>query len=132
MRGGGLLGQLLVLFLVLQLVEAVVDAALREKFLVGALFAQAAFVEDEDAVGVLDGAEAVCDDERRAAAEQTVQSLANLEFGFGVYAGGSFVEDQEARIVSHGAGEIDELALTYRERRSAFVDRGGDAFREGT
>ncbi len=28
------------------------------------------------------------------------EGFANLEFGFGVHAGGGFVEDQEARIVS--------------------------------
>src|SRR5262252_8283782 len=41
------------LFFVLQLVEPVVNAALRQQFLMRALFAQAAFVEDQDAVGVL-------------------------------------------------------------------------------
>ena len=52
------------LLFVLELVEAVVDAALGEQFLMGALFAEASFVEDEDSVGVLNGAEAMCDDER--------------------------------------------------------------------
>ena len=66
----------------------------------GALFAQAAFVEDEDAVGVLDGAQAMGDDQGGAAAEQAVEGFADLEFGFGVHAGGGFVEDQEAWIVS--------------------------------
>ena len=113
---------------VLELVKAVVDAALGQEFLVGALFAEAAFVEDEDAVGVLDGAEAMGDDERGAAAEEAVERFADQEFGFGVDAGGGFVEDEEARIVSQGAGEIDELALTDAERGAAFVDGGGDAF----
>jgi len=36
--------------------------ALSEEFLVRALLAQAPFVEDEDAVGVLNGAEAMRDD----------------------------------------------------------------------
>ena len=116
------------LLFVLELVEAVVDAALGEEFLMRALFAQAAFVEDEDAVGVLDGAEAVRDDERGAAAEQAVERFADLEFGFGVDAGSGFVEDEEARIVREGAREIDELALADAERGAAFVDGGGDAF----
>ena len=72
------------LLFVLELVEAVVDAALGEQFLMGALFAEASFVEDEDSVGVLNGAEAMCDDERGAAAEQTVERFADLEFGLGV------------------------------------------------
>jgi hypothetical protein len=116
------------LFFVLQLVEAVVDTALREKFLVGSLFAEAAFVEDENAVGVLNGAETVGDDECGAAAQQAIKGFANLEFGFGVHAGGGFVKNQEARIVGHGAGKINQLPLPDRECRSAFINRGGDPF----
>ena len=109
-------GEVEFLLFVLELVEAVVDAALGEEFLMGALFAEAAFVEDEDAVGVLNGAEAMRDDERGAAAEKAVERLADQEFGFGVHAGRGFVEDEEARIVGEGAGEIDELALADAER----------------
>src|SRR5262245_20252650 len=50
-------GKRQVLLLVLELIEAVVDAALEEKLLVRALLAQAPLVKDEDAIGVLDGAE---------------------------------------------------------------------------
>src|SRR6267142_2009389 len=77
-----------------------------------ALFAEAAFVEDEDTIGVLDGAEAMRDDQRGAAAEQAVEGIADLQLGLGVHAGGGFVEDKEARIVREGAREIDKLALT--------------------
>jgi hypothetical protein len=47
------------LFFVLQLVQTVVNAALREKLLMSALFAQAALVEYQDSVGILNGAEAM-------------------------------------------------------------------------
>src|SRR5579863_1440239 len=116
------------LLFVLELVEAVVDAALGEQFLMGALFAEAAFVEDEDAVGVLNGAETMRDDERCAADEQTVERFADQEFGLRVNAGSCFVENEEARIVCEGAREIDELPLADAERGAAFVDGGGDAF----
>jgi len=66
------------LLFVLELVEAVVTAALGEEFLVRALFAEASFVEDEDAVGVLNGAEAMRDDERGAAAEQAIERVADF------------------------------------------------------
>lgn len=46
-------GEMQLLLFVLELVEAVVDAALGEELLVRALLAEAAFVEDEDAVGML-------------------------------------------------------------------------------
>ncbi len=79
------------LLFVLELIEAVVDATLGEEFLVRALFAEAAFVEDEDAVGVLNSAEAMGDDQRGAAAEQAVQGIADLQLGFGIHAGGGFI-----------------------------------------
>src|SRR5258707_1451601 len=71
------------------------------------------------------------DDKRRAAAEEAVEGIADLQLGLGVHAGGGFIKDEEARIVREGAGEIDELALADRERGAALVDAGGDAFGEG-
>src|ERR1700675_3428663 len=66
-RGGiGVLRQMKLLFFVLELVEAEVDSALGEKFLMRALLAEAAFVEHENAVGVLNGAQAVRNDQRGA------------------------------------------------------------------
>src|SRR6266852_8197215 len=95
-----------------------------------ALLAETAFVEDEDAISMLNGAEAVRDDERGAAAEEAVEGVADLRFGLGVDAGGGFIQDEKARIVRESAGEINELALTDGERGAAFVDAGADAFRE--
>lgn len=71
------------------------------------------------------------DDERGAAAEETVEGVANLQLGLGIDAGGGFVEYKEARIVREGASEADELALADRERGAALVDGGADAFGEG-
>jgi len=73
-------------------------------------------VEYEDAVGVLNGAETMRDDQSSAATEQAVESFADLQLGFGVHAGGGFVEDQEARIVRERTREIDELGRWPTER----------------
>ena len=56
-------------------------------------------MEDEDAVGMLDGAQPVSDDDRGAAFDQAVERFANHHFGLGVDAGSGFVENQELRIV---------------------------------
>jgi len=85
-------------------------------------------VEDENAVGMLNGTETMGDDQRGATAEQAVESIADLQLGLCVHARSSFVKDEEARIVGQGAREIDELALTNRQRGAAFVDAGADAF----
>ena len=116
------------MFLVLELIEAVVNAALREEFLVGALFAKAAFVKNEDARGVLNGAQAMSNDERSAARKQTVESFADLQLGFGVNARSRFVKDEKARIVRKSAREANELALADGERGTALVDGGVDPF----
>src|SRR5260221_1248107 len=79
---------------------------------------------------MLNGAEAMRDDKRGAAAEEAVEGIADLQLGFGVHAGGGFIKDEEARIVREGAGEIDELALADGERGAALVDAGADAFGE--
>lgn len=71
---------------ILELVEPVVDPALRKQFLVRALFAQSALMKHKDSVGVLDRAQSMSDDESRTSREQPVQRLANLEFGLGVHA----------------------------------------------
>ena len=115
-------GILKLLVLVLKLVEAVVDAAPREQLLMRAFFAQAALVEDENAVRMLDGAQAMRDHERCAPFEQAVERLANHEFGFRVHAGGGFIQNQELRIVRERAGEADELPLAHGERRAALGD----------
>ena len=118
------------LLFVLQLVQPVINAALRQQFLVRALFAQAAFVEHQDAVGVLNGAEAVRDDQRGAAGEQAVQRFANQQFRFCVHAGRGFVQNQEARIVRQRPRETDQLPLAHRKRGTALVHFRGHALRQ--
>src|SRR5712671_3786028 len=130
-RAAGFEGKVQLLLLVLQLIKAIVNSALSEKLLMRALLAQAAFVEYEDAVRVLNGAEAVRDDQRRAPGEQTIQSFANEQLGLGVHARSGFVQNQETRIVCQGTGKIDELPLADGKRGAALVYVAGDAFRQG-
>ena len=121
-------GQAEFLLLVLELIEAVVDAALREKFLMRALLAEAALVKDENARSVLNGAQTMRDDERSASRKQAVERFANLQLGFCVDARGGFIEDKEARIMRERSREADKLALAYGERGAALVDAGVDTF----
>ena len=119
------------LILVLQLVELVVDSAIRQQFLMSAHFADLAFVHDDDLVGTLDGREAVGNDQRGASFDHAAERVAHFEFGFGIDARSGFVEDQNLRLVRQGAGERDELLLSGRKRRSAlanlFVESVGQA-----
>ena len=88
----------------------------------GADFAKLPFVEGEDAVGVLDGGQSMCDGDGGASAEQAFLGVANEEFGVGFDAGGGFVEDQDFGFVDQGAGEADELFLAGGEVGAAFED----------
>ena len=81
------------LFFVLQLVKPVVNSALGEKFLVRALFAQFALVENQNAVGMLNRAQPMRDHERGAAREQPVERFANQQLGFRIHAGGRFIQN---------------------------------------
>jgi hypothetical protein len=71
---------------------------------------------------VLDGAQAMSDDQGGAALEQAVESLADQHFGGGIDAGGGFVENQESGIVGEGAREADQLALADGESGTALGD----------
>ena len=88
------------------------------------------FVEDEDAIGVLDGAEAMGDDDGGAAGEQAIERLADEHFGGRIHAGGGFVENEQARIVRQGAGKTDELALADGESGAAFADGRVESLRQ--
>jgi len=55
------------------------------------------------------------------ALDHALQSGTDAEFGFGVDARCGFVEDEDARIVGQGAGEVDELLLAV-ERKSRVHD----------
>ena len=54
-----------------------------------------AIVEYEDAVGMLDGAKAVCDNKDRAAFGERFKGLLNLVFALGVEGRSWFVEDDD-------------------------------------
>src|SRR5687767_8265729 len=61
----------------LKLIEAVVQATCGEQFLMGARFAQLTFVQDEDAVHILNRRQAMRDGDRRAAAHHDLEGVAN-------------------------------------------------------
>src|SRR5438094_9606617 len=118
------------LLFVLQLVQTVVDPALREKFLMGALLAQAAFVEYQDSVRILNRAEAMGDHQGGTARQQLVERLTNQQLSFRIHAGCGLIENQKTRIVSQCTREIDQLTLPYGESRATFVYGCGNSFRE--
>jgi hypothetical protein len=67
----------------LEFVQLAIDAvAQREQLLMRAAFAQLSFMHDENAVGALNGREAVSDHQRRASFDHSRQRVADAKFGF--------------------------------------------------
>src|SRR6185437_12181841 len=119
--GGGAVAEFLVS--VLKLVETPVDAAMGEELLVAAHFAKLAAVHDEDGVGALNGGEAVSDNDRGSACDHAFEGGADAEFGVGIDGGSGLIEDEDARVVGEGAGEVDELLLSGGEGIAALAER---------
>lgn len=70
---------------ILQRVKVVIHALLGEELLVVADLLDFAFAHDDDLVGVLDGGEAVRDDEGCAAFDDSVDSVLDEELRFSIY-----------------------------------------------
>src|SRR5438034_2836695 len=118
------------LLLILQLVQTVVDAALSEKFLMSALLAQAALVENQDSVRILNRAEAMGDHQGGTARQQLVERLANQQLSFRIHAGCGLIENQKTRVVRECTREIDQLTLPDGKSRATFVHGCGNSVRE--
>ena len=61
------------------------------------------------------------DGDGRAALCQSSHGFLDLLFRLYVYRGGSFVENEDARVVQNGAGNGDALAFTARQAGTLFA-----------
>ena len=91
-----------------------------QKFVVGAGFFYFAAFHYYNFIGALNGAEAVRNYNGSAALHQLFDGKADEFFGFGIYAGSGFVEDDDFGVVNHGAHKGNELPLPYRKCGAAF------------
>ena len=89
-----------------------------------ALFDDAAFVKDNDLVRLEDGVEAMGDGDGGAALHQFASGFFEQGFGFGIEAGGGFVEDEDGGVFEEGARKGYALGLSAGETGSAFTDDG--------
>ena len=114
----------------LRLVQPPVGALARHQFVVRADLDDPAALQDDQAVGLAQGAQAVGDGDRRAALDQVVERLLDLPLGLGVDRRGRLVEDQDARVDQQRAGDRDPLPLAARERLAALADQRVVAVRQ--
>ncbi len=84
----------------------------------------AAVIQPHNDVRVLDGGQAVCDDEHRASLHQLIHSSLDDRFGAGVDRRGCLVEDHHGRVGVRRAGDRHHLPLSLREVRAVVGERG--------
>ena len=88
-----------------------ITAAAFEEFRVAAAFDDFAFFEDDDAVGIADGGEAVRDDNRGAVFAQALYRFLHFCLAVVVERRGGLVQNQDWRVFVEGAGDGDALLL---------------------
>ena len=108
----------------LELIDALVGSGAAYEPLVGAALYDFALVHDQDEVGVLEGTEAVGDDEGGAALDDLLHGLVDPVLGLRVHAGGGVVQDEDGWVQHQSPGDGEALALPTGEGQSALADPG--------
>ena len=98
-----------------------------QQLVVGARFHDALGTEDEDAVIVLDGGQAVGDGQRGAAMGQLFEAPAHQDLALVVKGAGGLVQDQNRRVLQEDAGDGDALLLAAGKLDAALADIGVEA-----
>ena len=78
---------------------------------VRAVLDEAAVIQDDDAVRILDGRQAVGDDEGRTPDHEPVQGVLHDALAFRIEGRRGFVQDQDAGVLQDGPGNGDALPL---------------------
>ena len=102
----------------LDLHQAGIGAVEGHQLGMASLFGQLAVVENEDAIRISQGAEAVGDGDGGPATDQHAQGVLDRLFRLGVDAAGGLIENEDPRIVEQGAGDGDPLAFPTRQAGS--------------
>ncbi len=98
---------------------------------VAALLGHAAAFHHDDAIGMLNGGEAVRDDEGGAALHQSLQGVLHQALGLRVEGGRGFVEQQNRRVLVKRACDRQTLALPAGQLRRVVAEHGVDAEAQG-
>ena len=87
-------------------------------------------VHHHDAVGALHRRQAVGDDEGGAVGHGGFQRGLHQALALGVQRAGGFIEQQQRRVLQHGAGDADALALAAGDAHAALAQKGLVALRQ--
>src|SRR5258708_17828233 len=110
--------------------EAGVEPVLGDERSVGAGGDDAAVVHDDDAVGRLNGRQAVRDDKRRATLHEALEGELHRLLAFRVERAGGLVEEENGAIGEDRARDRDALALPAGKLHAALTERAREGLRE--
>ena len=104
------------------IIEVGVEAALGEELIVAALLHNVAVPHDENQIRVLNGGEAVGDDEAGAAFHQIGHGLLDEVLGAGIHGGGGLVQNQNLVVGQNGPGDGEPVSYTHLDvyKRQAY------------
>ena len=98
-----------------------------EQFLMRALFDNAGLVDNNNAIGMLNGGQAMGDDQSGAAARQLGQRLLNGQFGGGIERGCGFIQNQDGWVLEEDPGDGHALLLPAGQLDATLADYGVEA-----
>ena len=90
----------------------------------GPRFDNMTVIDDDDVVGVADGAQAMGDDDGRPAFHESVQGSLNDLFTFRIEGRRRFIEDEDAGIFKNSSGDGNALPLTAGQGVAPVADEG--------
>ena len=95
---------------------------MREQFLVSAALDDLAALDHQNLIRAANRRQPMRDDERRAALPQRSQAVLNHHLALAVEARRGLVQQQDARVREHRAGDGHALALAARQPDAALAD----------
>src|SRR5690606_41874 len=107
--------------LVLALVEPAVEAADGHQLVMVATLHDATLVHHQDLVRTRDRRQAVREHERRAAAAQLAETIADQRLALAVEGGRRLIEDEDARVGQDRTCDRDPLPLTARQLHASLA-----------
>src|SRR6266478_8543133 len=107
----------------LDAVQVGIDAAGGQQFVVGALLRDTAILQDDDLVGIADGAQAVSNGDHGAPLHEAFECLHQQPLRLGIERRSGLVEDEDGRVADDRARDADALPLAAGERLASFAQQ---------
>src|ERR1041385_4812687 len=96
---------------------------IRKQLAVFSGFYNAALVQNDDAIRVLNCGQPMRNDNRSTACHQMIDSLLNKNFRFSIKRGCCFIKNQDRRVFENCPRQRQSLTLTTRKFYTAFADQ---------